>query len=212
MGVYGSPDLNNQNTYTDNNKSMTYCAYCGCHYSKHMRKCPDCGKKHARPFYQKWWFWFFVLVLLCNIFGSSNRPVSTSPIEQEGQTSAVQSEITVISEEEYKSQCVTVSYTDIARNPNDFVGQKAVFTGQVIQVQENGKNTVLRVSVTQGDYGIWEDTIYVDYSRKSDEESRILEDDIVTLYGELNGLMHYTAVFGNQISIPHVLAQYIDIV
>ena len=89
--------------------------------------------------------------------------------------------------------------------------QKATFKGKVIQVQESGKRVVLRVNVTQGEYGLWEDTIYVDYQRKTDTESRVLEEDIITLYGEIKGIKDYTAVFGNQISIPHLIAEYIDI-
>lgn len=207
MGVYGSPDLNNPNAYTDNSKVMIYCSYCGCHYSKHIRKCPQCGKKYSRPFYNRWWFWLFVLIIICSPFGNRNNSAtheSSSPL-------ATQSEVLQLSEEEYKAQCNTIPYSDIARNPNNYIGQKAVFTGKVIQVQESGKSTTLRVSVTQGEYGIWDDTVYVDYSKKSDAESRVLEDDIITMYGQLNGLKHYTAVFGNQISIPHLLAEYIDI-
>lgn len=41
--------------------------------------------------------------------------------------------------EEYKASCNSVSYIEIARNPNNYIGQKAVFGGKVIQVQENGE-------------------------------------------------------------------------
>lgn len=121
------------------------------------------------------------------------------------------SEEIVLSEDEYKAQCSAISYNDIARNPNNYVGQKTNFKGNVIQVQENGKNVVLRINTKQDQYGWWEDTIYVDYTRKDDNESRVLEDDIVTVYGEIKGIKNYIAVFGNQISIPHIKAEYIDI-
>lgn len=118
----------------------------------------------------------------------------------------------VLSEDEYKAQCSSVAYEDIARNPNDYIGQKAVFKGKVVQVQETyGENIVLRINVTKGQYDWWDDTIYVDYKRKDDNESRVLEDDIVTVYGEIKGIKTYTAVLLNQISIPHIKAEYIDI-
>lgn len=71
-----------------------------------------------------------------------------------------------MTEEEYKASCNSVSYIEIARNPNNYIGQKAVFSGKVIQVQEDG---------------------------------------------EIKGIKDYTAVLGNQIPIPHLEAEYIEI-
>ena len=70
---------------------------------------------------------------------------------------------------------------------------------------------ILRVNVTEGEYAIWDDTLYIEYKRKSENESRILEDDIIIVYGKMNGIKNYQAVMGNQISIPYLLAEYIDI-
>ena len=52
--------------------------------------------------------------------------------------------------------------------------------------------------------------LYIDYKRKSDMESRVLENDIITVYGIMNGIKTYTSVFGNQISIPYLLAEYVE--
>ena len=113
-------------------------------------------------------------------------------------------------EEEYKAECIYVSYEDIARNPDNYKGTFAVFSGQVAQVQESGNNVVIRLNVTRGYYGIWEDTVYIEYT-KAQNESRILEEDIITVYGQLNGIKTYTAVLGNSISIPYLKAKYIEI-
>jgi len=208
MGVYGSPELLPNNSDSSNDiitKNMIFCIYCGFKYSKKLKKCPQCRKKHAQPFYHKWWFWIIALIMVCNIFSSPNSNESSNTVSE------VDNEQVVISEEEYKASCNSISYVDIARNPNEYVGQKAVFSGKVIQVQESGKRVVLRVNVTKGEYGIWDDTVYVDYQRKDDNESRVLEEDIITMYGEIKGIKDYTAVFGNQISIPHLKVEYIEI-
>lgn len=113
-------------------------------------------------------------------------------------------------EEEYKAECTYVSYEDIARNPDNYKGTFTVFSGQVAQVQESGNNVVIRLNVTRGAYGIWEDTVYIEYT-KAQNESRILEDDIITVYGQLNGIKTYTAVLGNSISIPYLKAKYVEI-
>lgn len=207
MGVYGSPDLSSNNITNTSEKNMIYCSYCGFRYSKKIKKCPQCNKKHSQPFYHKWWFWFFVLIMVISVSSSNTNDVSTTT----NGSSETSTEQVVISKDEYIASCSAILYKDIARNPNNYIGQKATFKGKVIQVQESGKRVVLRVNVTQGEYGLWEDTIYVDYQRKTDTESRVLEEDIITLYGEIKGIKDYTAVFGNQISIPHLIAEYIDI-
>lgn len=187
------------------NKNMLYCQKCGTKYSRFFRKCPNCGAKHAQPFYNRWWFWILAIFFFLFMYAQ------TIPNNQGATESAIPTAQPVISAEEYKASCGSVSYIDLSRNPNNYVGQNAVFTGQVVQVQENGNAVTLRINVTKDKYGMWDDTCYIDYQRKDSNESRILENDIVTVYGTIKGIKSYTAVLGNQISIPHIVAEYIDI-
>lgn len=184
-----------------NDKNMIYCMYCGFRYSKKVKRCPQCGKKHTQPCYHKFWFWIIALLMVIIIFTPSDESYNSESENKEP----------VISETEYKAICSSVSYEDIARKPNEYMGETVVFSGKVIQVLEEGKDVMLRVNVTEGEFGIWDDTIYVEYRRKSDNESRILEDDIVTLYGEIQGIKNYTAILGNQVSVPHLKAEYIEL-
>ena len=202
MGLYGSPDLSKVEQNTSNiEKNLIYCEKCGFRFSKKIKKCPQCSSKHSQRFFNKWWFWLFVVIVIFAFYPAQNNVDDVN----------IQSEQTVISEDEYKSNCRTVNYTDVARNPNNYIGESVVFKGKVVQIQENGNNVMLRVNVTEGEYGIWDDTLYIEYKRKSENESRILEDDIITVYGKMNGIKNYQAVMGNQISIPYLLAEYIDV-
>lgn len=116
-------------------------------------------------------------------------------------------------EEQYKAQCEYYYYSDISRNPGSYDGCYAWFTGEVIQVQQQellGRlYYTLRVNVTKGSYS-YSDTVYVSYDTDIDD-ARILEDDIVTMYGQLTGEKTYTTVMGNSITIPSFSAEYIDI-
>mgnify|MGYP002647372082 CR=1 FL=1 len=113
-------------------------------------------------------------------------------------------------EEEYKAMCNSYSYDEIARDPDLYIGETAHFTGEVIQVLEDGNYVDLRVNITQG-YYLWEDTIYVTYERLG-AESRILEGDIVELYGEMGDIITYESALGTNITLPHLNAKYIDII
>lgn len=113
----------------------------------------------------------------------------------------------------YKNECQKYSYKEISRNPSNYEGKKAVFTGEVIQViRENIYGVTvynLRVNVTRGRY-TYSDTVYVTYYALEDE-GYILEDDIITMYGELDGEKTYETIFGASVTIPAFSAEYIDV-
>ena len=117
---------------------------------------------------------------------------------------AAAAEAEVQDREEYKASCVTVDYDDVARNPDNYKGQNIVVSGEVIQVSEGWFNSVvLRVDI--GDNKAW----YVTYYRE-DGESRILENDNVTLYGECTGVESYTSIMGNTVTVPGLSAKIVE--
>lgn len=134
----------------------------------------------------------------------------TVTIEYAGKTYDLAVQCTTISPETYKSQCQSISYDELARNPDNYIGQKVTFIGEIIQVQESGNDATYRINVTQGDYGIWTDTVICGFDL-SNSTSRFLEDDIVIFYGDYAGLYTYTSVMGADITIPSILIQYMDL-
>ena len=110
---------------------------------------------------------------------------------------------------QYKNNCESISYESLARDPDMYEGRKVKFRGEIAQVLEDSGQVDMRIDVTQGSYGYWDDTVYVVYFYDEDE-SKFLEDDIVTFYGESGGLYSYESIFGQTITIPLVYAKYID--
>ena len=113
----------------------------------------------------------------------------------------------------YKEKCKEYDYEEIFRYAENHKGEYAKFTGEVIQVLESNfygmKMYQLRVNVTKTQYG-YEDTIYVQYTPMQGMP-RILEEDIITIYGTLNGIETYTSVMNSTITIPSVFSEYIEI-
>lgn len=102
----------------------------------------------------------------------------------------------------YISGCETVSYNDVERNPDDYKGRQIKFSGRVVQVSEGWFDGVtLRVTTSGGN------TWYVTYTHK-EGESRILEGDQITCYGECDGVRSYTNVIGSQVTIPALKMKY----
>ncbi|HHW94281.1 MAG TPA: hypothetical protein GX734_07250 [Clostridiaceae bacterium] len=113
-----------------------------------------------------------------------------------------------LSAEEYKAQCDSISYKELAQNPENYKGRHVTFTGKIVEIIEDFFKYAYRIKIVEG--GVFTlDTIYVDYTLVDDRMPSFLEDDIVTFYGEYNGLMTYTTLFGD-FTYPHVSAKYID--
>lgn len=165
---------------------------------------------------KKWWIIIIIVFAVFVFFWAIGSSDETEPTSNNNNSSSTSAENTT-SKSDFINNCKEYTYKEIARDPNNYKGKPAKFKGEVIQVQESGNKVVLRVDITakanefaEGGY-LYEDTIYVEYTRKNDTESRILEEDIVTMYGTLNGLKTYESIFGEEISIPLFNAEYIDI-
>lgn len=113
-------------------------------------------------------------------------------------------------EKKYKNSCKKLTFEELARNPEKVKGTKVKLTGEVVQVSENYISIGMRVNITENEYGWYEDTVYIIYYPE-DGEDKILEDDIITIYGTAEGEYSYTSVMGAYITIPKILAEYIEI-
>lgn len=119
-------------------------------------------------------------------------------------------------EQEFKDDCSTISFEDLSRNPDKYKGNKYKFTGKVIQVSEGWFDTVdLRINVTkkenqylEGDY--YTDTIYATIVIPEGED-RILEDDVITIWGTCDGSYTYTAILGNSVTLPKIDIEYYEL-
>ena len=153
------------------------------------------------------------VITLGSIIGDTENSNTTTTDSSSSQIGELNDKTKEISEDEYKSTCAEIDYKTLARSPETYRGNKYRFKGKVIQVQEpSGFNqkTTLRINVTCGEYGIWDDTIYATVVIP-DGNSRILEDDIITMWAEVKGLKTYTTVLGSSLSIPEIEIKYYQI-
>lgn len=123
----------------------------------------------------------------------------------------------ILTKSQIISQSVTPNYEEIFRHSENYEGSSINIKGEVIQVlyDSNNKPSDLRVNTGFCDYGIYfdgeycEDTYYLTFENYEGE--RILEGDIVEVYGVYDGLYSYEAVLGNIITIPKIKGLYVDI-
>ena len=115
-------------------------------------------------------------------------------------------------EKDFKSSCQTYTFEQMARNPDNFKGTNVKVTGEVIQALYGYGSVSLRVNITkEGNYTTYyTDTIYVTYTPEEGED-KILEDDIITIYGTSDGEYTYTSTIGASVTLPYIKGKYIEI-
>lgn len=79
------------------------------------------------------------------------------------------------------------------------------FTGKVIQLIEGSSTTQIRFAI-DNDYN---KVVLCEYD-SSIVESRVLEDDIITIYGISAGTVSYQSTMGGQITVPAILIDRVD--
>lgn len=115
-------------------------------------------------------------------------------------------------EKDFKADCKTYTYEELARNPDEIEGKKVKIKGEVIQALYSYESVDLRVNITEwGTYSTYyKDTIYVTYYPETGGD-KILEDDIITIWGTAQGDYSYTSAIGSRVTLPLVFAKYIEI-
>lgn len=143
---------------------------------------------------------------------SSESKVATSVSESdemESSSDELDEEYTFDSEVEEESSVPTevniadyntgVTYDNLARNPEDTEGQKVTLSGEIAQVIEDEDFSQYRLAI-DGDY----DKMVLIQIPEELLSSRVLENDLITVYGESLGTIDYESTMGGQITIPAV--------
>lgn len=113
----------------------------------------------------------------------------------------------VAREAAFKSSAQTVPYNQLKKNPDRYAGDRVKFTGQIFQIQEDGDSGgMMLIAVTDEGYGYWTDNVWVNYSRSI----KSAEDDVVTVYGEIDGSRSYDTQIGGETYVPEMTAKYIE--
>jgi len=151
---------------------------------------------------------FVIIVILAAIFGSSDedlppRSAAATPTP-EATLTPVPTPTPVPTFAELKSEAGRVTYEDLFRHNERYVGESVYYRGQVVQVVGLvDEFYAIRVNVTREQVGFWTDDVLITYERG--DGVRVLEEDIIEFVGIVSGLHQYEAVLGNQRTIPSLI-------
>ena len=102
-------------------------------------------------------------------------------------------------------------YESVARYPEKYEGKLMKITGEVHQSGDD----MLRVATKLEDYGFigekyMNDVVFVFMNNDTIRDGRVLEGDLVTVYGKCDGVTTYETINGGHITIPALYAMEID--
>ena len=186
----------------DNIQKMKQCKYCRQMIDKKAKICPFCRKKQGSGCLSVVVAGVLVAIILSVIVVNMAESPSTSSKPSNTQTQDTQERM--MTESEYKAACKAVSYEEIARPKDGLKGELVTFTGEIIQATSG----TYRMNITKGQFS-YTDTIMFDIDENILSE-KILEDDIVTIWGESEGQYTYKAVLGNEITLPKIKVAYVE--
>lgn len=189
--------------------------------------------KKTNVLYKQWWFYVIVLLTIAlvisiafnvknykmlaaqNITVSDVNTTTTSAIQNESldvssEEESSEDEDIEIDEKALKSSSKAYTFKQIARNPEEYKGKAIKLTGKVVQVLYDGNTVDMRVDMTKDEYGLYDDTVYITYEA-TDGESKILEDDIITVWGICGGEYSYTSTMGTPVTLPLIYGYFVDI-
>ena len=119
------------------------------------------------------------------------------------------------SREDFIASCEEIPYKTLARYPDENTGKPITLTVKISQILQGGlfDDTVYyRVYTDNDGYGLYFDDEYVMYDSRLDDDTKLLVDDIITVYGEFAGTKSMVrALTGTTEEIPAFKAYYIDI-
>lgn len=201
---------------------MTTCKHCGAEIAASAKVCPHCGGKNKPPIYKRWWFIAIIVLIVLSAIGgsgsSSDSSASSSKATSKSSASTASSVASVvpeISEDDYKAECQTVDYKELCRYPEKYEGTKIVVkvkVSQIIDANFSGSEKAWRTYTDNSGYGFYADDEYYMLDKRGGDAVKILEDDIITVYGEFTGLEKITrALTSTTDELPRIEVKYADL-
>lgn len=167
-------------------EALSACNTCGKEIAISSKNCPHCGASNRQS---SWMVTIFVIVLVIFfiVIFNENDTKNTASQEPKPQETA------------YKTaQDLNYRKATLEEIPS---GTLLAFTGKMSQIV--GSRTAM-ISTDQTRFGYVGDRVYLIFENKP----RIVEDDIVRIFGRYNGTETYTTVLRTEKVVPKVIVDY----
>lgn len=143
---------------------------------------------------------------------SSDETESTTETQAETESNSSPE----FTKEEFAASCQQIPYKNLLRNPDDYIGQRIKITAKIQQVMQGGwldDNQYYRVQTDNDGYEWYFDDEYFMYDYRIDDDTKLLQDDVLIIYAEFAGLETVTrALTSTKEEVPAIKAYYVEII
>lgn len=208
-------------------KETKICKHCNMEMSKKTKICPNCGKKQG-GIVKKVVIAYIVIVVLASAFGGSNddnktKEISTEVKEKEEIKNDTKEKITQKEtnkkiknkyiKNKYIKSCKEYNYKDVLRNPKKYIGKQVKVKIKISSVHEDGwlNDEKYYFGNAKDDYE-WYGDEYAIYDKRSSENPKLLEDDIIEVYGEILEPEETTSLITNSSELFTIAMKYVKLI
>ncbi len=119
-----------------------------------------------------------------------------------------------LSEEEYKKLCEEYNYKDVLRSPQEYVGKKIKITLKISSVHEKTltNRTKYYFAYSNDEYDWWLGDKYGVFDARENQEPKLLEDDIVVVYGEISDPQYTSSKIVQSEEIFCIDMKYVELI
>ena len=118
-------------------------------------------------------------------------------------------------EEEYRASCQEYAYKDVLRNPDDYIGKRVKITVKISSVHSEDWKTPIKYYFAYSDNdgsGVYWDDQYGVFDCREIQEPKLLQDDIITVYGEISKPKETTSLIVNSEELFCIDMKYVDLI
>lgn len=102
-----------------------------------------------------------------------------------------------------KADCKEINYKELNKNPDKYTGENIKLYGTVMQISEGNSEGNYLLMYVNGNYN---QLAYVEYYN----DTNIVEDDYITVYGVCGGSYSYTTKIGGTNTVPSVYGAILE--
>lgn len=117
-------------------------------------------------------------------------------------------------EKEYIGDCSTYKYKDVLRNPNKFIGKKIKVKVKISSIHKKSLlgNTKYYFAYSNDEDDMWCGNEYVIFDKRSKQKPKLLEDDIIEVYGEIAEPEETVSVIMNSSEVFTIKMKYVKLI
>lgn len=123
-------------------------------------------------------------------------------------------EVVSETEAEYKVSCTEYNYKDVLRNPDEYIGERVKVTVKVSSVHDKGLLNPVKYyfAYANDEYDMWLGDQYGVFDYREAENPKILDDDVITVYGEISEPQETKSLIVNSQEIFCIDMKYAELI